>query len=214
MPVYFVFTVFLRTCLKIFCNILLLTVFLDKVKTKNITKKEIIVKTTIKEITKQIEDETYLSDMETIKYSEVSRSKAKLKQHAEKMVKEVAAALKHDSLMQVQLVLDGREPITFALETNIVNLPLSYYKKLINFYEEDEEVEVNVYFETMNEHLNASKFRIDLLAGGDEVVNNPEEVTEKLVTAMEEKFTQIKEGQKLAKEKAKEEKEAKKADKK
>lgn len=167
----------------------------------------------LKDLTKAIEEQTYLSDMETIKYSEVSRSKKKLREHALTMVQEVATALNKDRLMQVQLVLEGKNPITFALETNIINLPLANYKKLINFFDEEEAQPVKVYFETASEYLNASHFRIDLFMDGDELVADLEGAADRLADAMSEKIKQVKEGEAAAKEAAKEakakEKEAK-----
>lgn len=163
----------------------------------------------LKDLTKAIEEQTYLSDMETIKYSEVSRSKKKLREHALTMVQEVATALKKDRLMQVQLVLEGKNPITFALETNIINLPLANYKKLINFFDEEEAQPVKVYFETASEYLNASHFRIDLFMDGDELVNDPEGAADRLADAMSEKIKQVKEGEAAAKEAKAKEKEAK-----
>ena len=163
----------------------------------------------LKDLTKAIEEQTYLSDMETIKYSEVSRSKKKLREHALTMVQEVATALNKDRLMQVQLVLEGKNPITFALETNIINLPLANYKKLINFFDEEEAQPVKVYFETASEYLNASHFRIDLFMDGDELVNDPEGAADRLADAMSEKIKQVKEGEAAAKEAKAKEKEAK-----
>ena len=157
----------------------------------------------LKDLTKAIEEQTYLSDMETIKYSEVSRSKKKLREHALTMVQEVATALKKDRLMQVQLVLEGKNPITFALETNIINLPLANYKKLINFFDEEEAQPVKVYFETASEYLNASHFRIDLFMDGDELVADVEGAADRLADAMSEKIKQVKEGEAAAKEAAK-----------
>ena len=158
----------------------------------------------LKDLTKAIEEQTYLSDMETIKYSEVSRSKKKLREHALTMVQEVATALNKDRLMQVQLVLEGKNPITFALETNIINLPLANYKKLIKFFDEEEAQPVKVYFETASEYLNASHFRIDLFMDGDELVADVEGAADRLADAMSEKIKQVKEGEAAAKEAAKE----------
>ena len=163
----------------------------------------------LKDLTKAIEEQTYLSDMETIKYSEVSRSKKKLREHALTMVQEVATALKKDRLMQVQLVLEGKNPITFVLETNIINLPLANYKKLINFFDEEEAQPVKVYFETASEYLNASHFRIGLFMDGDELVNDSEGAADRLADAMSEKIKQVKEGEAAAKEAKAKEKEAK-----
>ena len=168
------------------------------------------MKINLNEITKAIEEQEYLSDMENIKYADVSRSKSKLRVHAEKMVHEVALALKKGSLMQVQLVLEGKNPITFALETNIINLPLVNYKKLINLFDEEEAQPVKVYFETASEYLNASHFRIDLFMDGDELAADVEGAADRLADAMSEKIKQIRENEKAAREAAKAEKAAKK----
>ena len=81
------------------------------------------------EITKKIEEQDYLQDLETIKYSEIT--KTKLKNIATKMISEAVQAFKHDSLIQTQLAISGRRPMTFALESNIINLPFANYKKNI-----------------------------------------------------------------------------------
>ena len=96
------------------------------------------------------------------------------------------------------------------METNIINLPLANYKKLINFFENEEEVPVKVYFETASEYVNASKFRIDLLLTGDELVADEDKATDLLTDAMSEKIKQIRENEKAAREAAKAEKAAKK----
>ena len=98
----------------------------------------------------------------------------------------------------------GTDPIIFALETNIINLPLANYKKLINFFDEEEAQPVKVYFETASEYLNASHFRIDLFMDGDELVADVEGAADRLADAMSEKIKQVKEGEAAAKEAAKE----------
>lgn len=112
------------------------------------------------------------------------------------MVKEAVAALKHDSLLQTQLAVDGRRPVTFALETNIINLPYSNYKKIANFFEEGEDYSVNVYFETRSEFVNVSGFRIDELATEEEILNDQDQIVEKLVDAISEKLQVIRDYQK------------------
>lgn len=151
------------------------------------------MKINLKDLTDKIENQEYISDMETVKYAEVSKSKKKLEEYATKMVKEVAAAIKHDSLAQVQLAIDGQRPVTFALETNIINLPYSNYKKIANFFEEGEDYELKVYFETRSEYVNVSHFRIDELASEDEITNHQDEVVGKLVDAMAEKIKVVRE---------------------
>ena len=112
------------------------------------------------EITKKIEEQDYLQDLETIKYSEIT--KTKLKNIATKMINEAVQAFKHDSLVQTQLAISGRRPMTFALESNIINLPFANYKKISNFCNNEDEYEVNIYFETISEYVNVSHFRIDI----------------------------------------------------
>lgn len=153
-------------------------------------------------LTDKIENEDYLQDLETIKYAEVAKSKTKLKEFATKMVKEVVAALKHESLVQTKLEISGQRPITFLLETNIINLPYSNYKKIANFFEEEQEYPVQVYFETASEYLNASGFRIDLLASQEELLEKPNEVIDKLVEQMQEKIKTVREYQKSEAKKA------------
>ncbi len=104
------------------------------------------------EITKKIEEQDYLQDLETIKYSEIT--KTKLKNIATKMINEAVQAL---------LAISGRRPMTFALESNIINLPFANYKKISNFCNNEDEYEVNIYFETISEYVNVSHFRIDIL---------------------------------------------------
>ena len=160
------------------------------------------MKINLKDLTDKIENQEYISDMDTVKYAEVSKSKKKLEGYASKMVKEVAAAIKHDSLVQVQLAIDGQRPVTFALETNIINLPYSNYKKISNFFEEGKDYEIKVYFETRSEYVNVSHFRIDELASEDEISNHQDEVISKLVAAMTEKLKTVREYKKPEKKTA------------
>lgn len=109
------------------------------------------------------------------------------------MVKETVAAIKHDSLSHVALEVTGQRPVTFILENNIINLPYSNYKKVSNFFEEGKDYPIYIYFETQSEFLNASNFRIDQLATEDEIMQSEDEVTAKLVEAIEEKIKQVRE---------------------
>lgn len=168
------------------------------------------MKIDLKTLTEKIEQTDYLQDMETVKYADVSHKKAKLKELSEKMVKEAATALNHNSLLQTQLVVEGMRPVTFSLELNIINLPYANYKKISNFVEEDQEYELNLYFETSSEYVNASHFRIDQLATGAEVLADPAQVSAKLADSMAEKFTEIFDNAKAAKAAEKAKKAAKK----
>lgn len=124
------------------------------------------------ELTKKIEEQDYLQDLETIKYSEIT--KTKLKKIATKMIGEAVQAFKHNSLIQTQLAISGRRPMTFALESNIINLPFANYKKISNFCNNEDEYEVNIYFETISEYVNVSHFRIDILGSSDKIVADPD----------------------------------------
>ena len=146
------------------------------------------------ELTKKIEEQDYLQDLETIKYSEIT--KTKLKKMATKMISEVVQAFKHNSLIQTQLAISGRRPMTFALESNIINLPFTNYKKISNFCNNEDEYEVNVYFETISEYVNGSHFRIDILGSSDEIAADPDKYSDLLFKAIEEKIEVIRNYQK------------------
>lgn len=146
------------------------------------------------ELTKKIEEQDYLQDLETIKYSEIT--KTKLKKIATKMIGEAVQAFKHNSLIQTQLAISGRRPMTFALESNIINLPFANYKKISNFCNNEDEYEVNIYFETISEYVNVSHFRIDILGSSDKIVADPDKYSDLLVKAIEEKIAVIRNYQK------------------
>ena len=156
------------------------------------------MKISLTDFTTKIEKQDYIEDLETTKYADVSKSKTKLREQAAKMVKETKAALKHNSLSHIALEITGQRPITFALETNMINLPYSNYKKNANFFEEGKEYPVAVYFETQSEYLNASGFRIDQIATEAEIEQNEAEVVAKLTDAMQEKIKKVREFQKPA----------------
>ncbi|AEG41007.1 hypothetical protein [Lactobacillus kefiranofaciens] len=160
------------------------------------------MKINLKDLNEKIENQDYIQDLETVKYAAISKSKNKIKPYAEKMVKEAAAAFKHNSLVQTQLTVTGQRPATFALETNIINLPYSNYKKIANFFEEGQEYPLNVYFETRSDFVNVSGFRIDQLATEEELEKDPDAVVTKLIEAIIEKLTTIREYQKPEKTKA------------
>lgn len=154
------------------------------------------MKINLTDLTEKIEQQDYLQDLETVKYADIAKSKAKIKALAAKMVKETGAAIKHNSLSHVALEVTGQRPVTFALENNIINLPYSNYKKIANFFEEGQEYQVSVYFETQSEYINASNFRIDQLATEEEISKNEDEVIDKLTEAIFDKITQVREYQK------------------
>jgi hypothetical protein len=168
----------------------------------------------LKDLNEKIENQDYIQDLETVKYADISKSKSKIKPYAEKMVKEVIAAFKHNSLIQTQLAVTGQRPATFALETNIINLPYSNYKRVANFFEEGKEYPLNVYFETRSEYVNVSGFRIDQLASEAEIEQDPAKIVDQLVEAIIEKLTTIREYKKPEKKEAEKKTATKKATKK
>ena len=119
------------------------------------------------------------------------------------MIKEAIQAAKHDSLIQTQLAVDGQRPVTFALESNIINLPFANYKKISNFFNDQEPVEVNIYFETISDYINVSHFRIDILASVDEIIAEPETYTKILAENIVEKLKEVRSYKKTEKETAK-----------
>ncbi|CCI87625.1 hypothetical protein [Lactobacillus gigeriorum] len=151
------------------------------------------MKIKLNELVNKIENEDYIQDQETVKYGEVSKSKTKLKSYASQMVKEVVAAYKHDSLIRTSLEVTGQRPVLFSLETNIINLPYSNYKRIYNFTDEETENDLNLYFETSSECLNVSGFRIDQLATEAELLADEAAIVEKLTTAMSEKLQTVRE---------------------
>lgn len=168
----------------------------------------------LKDLNEKIENQDYIQDLETVKYADISKSKRKIKPYAEKMVKEVIAAFKHNSLIQTQLAVTGQRPATFALETNIINLPYSNYKRVANFFEEGKEYPLNVYFETRSEYVNVSGFRIDQLASEAEIEQDPAKIVDQLVEAIIEKLTTIREYKRPEKKEAEKKTATKKATKK
>lgn len=162
----------------------------------------------------RIETEDYLQDMETVKYGDLTKSKKKIHELAERLVKEAVMAIKKDSLIQTQIVVAGRRAAIFSLEANIINLPYADYKKIANFVNDDEVKPVNVYFETRSEYVNVSGFRIDELASGDELVKQADEYIDKLADMIQIKLKEIKEFEVPKKAAASEKKSTKKATKK
>ena len=156
------------------------------------------MKISLKDLTAKIEKQDFIEDLETVKYADISKSKARMHELATKLVTETRAALKHSSLSHVALEISGQRPVVFALESNIINLPYSNYKKIANFFEEGKEYPVAIYFETQSEYLNASGFRIDQIATEEEIEQNQAEIADRLSDAMQEKIKQVREYQKTS----------------
>lgn len=91
------------------------------------------MKILLKDLLEKIENEDYIQDLETEKYSALT--KAKVRAISKNLVKQVLAAMKNDSLAHVQLDITGQRPASFILETNVVNLPYANYKKLATLFQ-------------------------------------------------------------------------------
>lgn len=148
------------------------------------------MKIKLADLTEKIAAQDYLQNLQTIKNAELT--KTKLKTIAQGMVKEAQTAAANDSLLQTQLTITGRRPITFGLELNIVNLPYDDYKKIANFCKPDEDYEVAVYVTTSSDYVNASKFRIDLLTDGQKLADEPDQVAEDLVAYLNKMIQTVK----------------------
>lgn len=129
---------------------------------------------------------------------------------ANKMVDFVIDALNSGRLAQTQFAVQAETPVTFSLETNIINLPFSNWKKINNFFTDDETPEVNVYLEIESDAINVSKFRIDKIGSGDEFMENAAQIKSDLAKLMPEKVDFVQENAKVLAQKALEYEEARK----
>ncbi|MCZ3621782.1 hypothetical protein [Lactobacillus mulieris] len=145
------------------------------------------MKILLKDLLEKIENEDYIQDLETEKYSALTKSKVKT--ISQNLVKQVLAALKHNSLAHVQLDVTGQRPASFILETNVVNLPYANYKKIGNFVSADEPLPVKIYFEVSSEYINASKFWIEELAGVDDL--NEEIIADHFANLINQKLVDV-----------------------
>lgn len=85
-----------------------------------------------------------------------------------KASEQIKKDLTNGQLSQVMIhVVDAEFPIDFYMESDIINLPFDDAKKVIHFFEDNQEVDTKVYLSTRCDHLNASKFHIDLISDGD-----------------------------------------------
>lgn len=168
------------------------------------------MKIELRDLVTRIEKQNYEQELTTVKYSAISHAKKKLHSYAAKMVEDVRAAFKKQELVQAQLAVTGQRPVTFALETNIINLPYANYKRISNFFEEGHEYALNVYFETQSDYVNVSHFRIDQLATEKELEADPEKVITQLVAAIQDKLKTVRHYQPVKKTKTSKRKTAKK----
>ncbi|MDO4912596.1 MAG: hypothetical protein Q3960_03465 [Lactobacillus sp.] len=153
-----------------------------------------------KELIKKIEEKDFLEDLETARYADL-KSKAKCKEAASVLLNKVKIAISKDRLVSTGMLVEGMRPVTFTLESNIINLPFANYKKISNFCDEEKEYEVKIYLEASGDYVNASHFRIDVLADCNEVMNDLDQVADKMADAMQAFFKQMSENSKKKAEK-------------
>ncbi|WP_208422658.1 hypothetical protein [Latilactobacillus fragifolii] len=108
----------------------------------------------------QIQDQTYLTDEYELPTPDpfvADDILAQLKPAIDKAIEKQALAS-----FSVLTEYAG-EPIKVTLETGIVNLPLQYIKKVNQFFELEDQVEVNLYLYVTSPLINRSNMRIDLI---------------------------------------------------
>ena len=93
-----------------------------------------------------------------------------------------------NQLAQVTCRTENAGLITeFSLESGIINLPFADIKKVDNFFEDLEDLaEVKVNLIVRDEHVNASKFRIDTLITVAELLNQPEIALQAILSRAQE----------------------------
>ena len=86
----------------------------------------------------------------------------KLQDSLKQLCQQIQDAVAKGYLAQGQLIISGLPfPITFALQTGIINLPFQDYQKVNNFFEPEQRTEIHLYLVTFSEFINASHLRID-----------------------------------------------------
>lgn len=101
----------------------------------------------------------------------------------------LAESLKNNQLAEIQLMIEYPEGTAiFTLETNIINLPYKYYKKLPGFFNEvTDEAEINVYLIVESPVINVSKLRIDKVTSGVEYLERQADFNVTMTTMIAEK---------------------------
>lgn len=89
-------------------------------------------------------------------------SKTKLQAALKQLYQQIKDTVAKGDLAQGQLIIEGLPfPITFALQTGIINLPFQDYQKVSNFFEPEQITEIHLYLVTFSELINISHLRID-----------------------------------------------------
>ncbi|MHC9533424.1 hypothetical protein ACVQ8P_02000 [Dellaglioa sp. BT-FLS60] len=98
-------------------------------------------------------------------------------------------SLRDKKLAEIQLMIEYPEGTAiFTLETNIINLPFRYYKKMPGFFNEvSDEADINVYLIVESPILNVSKLRIDEVTSATSYLENPSDYNVTMTTMIAEK---------------------------
>lgn len=84
-----------------------------------------------------------------------------------------AEDLQNNRLAKLQIIVDDAPALlSFAVETSIINLPWADTKKIINFFDNDDVVPLNLYFITESPSVNVSNLRIDEFASVTAYLHN------------------------------------------
>ncbi|KRL12795.1 hypothetical protein [Schleiferilactobacillus perolens] len=98
------------------------------------------------------------------------------------------ASVSAEQMTQANLTIATEVPVTFRLETNVINLPLADSNKLYQFFDLNATAPVNVYFITESDDINVSHLRIDEMATVDEFVKHGDPIRNQILTAAQEKW--------------------------
>lgn len=108
----------------------------------------------------QIQDQTYLTDEYELPTPDPFVADGILAQ----LKPAIDKAIEKQALTSFSVLTEyAGEPVKVTLETGIVNLPLQYIKKVNQFFELDDQAEVNLYLYVTSPLINRSNMRIDLI---------------------------------------------------
>lgn len=91
------------------------------------------------------------------------------------------------------MVDDADDLTSFAVETSIINLPWADTKKVINFFNNDEIVPVNLYFIIESPVVNQSSFRIDEFTSVQDYLQDPAVKQQELTKLFQPKMLMLQE---------------------
>lgn len=102
--------------------------------------------------------------------------------------------LQANKLAKLQIMVDDADDLTsFAVETSIINLPWADTKKVINFFNNDEIVPVNLYFIIESPVVNQSSFRIDEFTSVQDYLQDPAVKQQELTKLFQPKMLMLQE---------------------